>query len=240
MYICRMLKFCRVRSSFLSVCMCLFLATMLALSMKAGPKATPETDPKTGPVVGVAFRNASAAGFVDIQVRVDRTLGGEFRASAMGHEQAAVAFDPARIWFWIRSYNPRRYYLCNSEDADRVGLAPALRPLFMRCVCGAEFLWREHPRDGEMSMEDGEYSVVVVFEEGYPRLQRYLLDGREVLSLEFIEYQKSAGLLFPSMIRLEMEGSSPLDIDMGEVEINPPDAPKTAPPEGIRRHVLQP
>jgi len=165
---------------------------------------------------------------------IHRRLGLEFRASLVGMEQVVVAHDDRTFWFWVRSYDPRRYYFSPLEDASNVGLSLVFNPLFARCVSGVEFLWNPHPKDGVLNLNDGEYEVTILFVDGLARRQVYLRQGVVEASVEFIEYQRVAGASFPRKISVALKGQSPLEIDMGQAEVGGELIPQTTPPEGMK------
>jgi len=220
------------------VSVCLLVATAAALSQRTRP---PEPRRREEEVVEcVAFRNATAAGFVDISVSVHRESAGSFCARTGGRDQASCGFDDDEVWFWLRSYDAGHYYFCAPEEADDVGLSPMLRPLFIRCASGAEFVWGEYPHEGIVTLSDGSYSVEISLSQGRPKSMRYSLDGTPSLALDFLEHQACAGHDFPKTLRLTIEGVSPVEIKMGEVEVNPPEWPVARPPQRSSGVRLQP
>ena len=220
------------------VSVCLLVATAVVLSQKAHPPEPPRREEEV--VKCVAFRNATAAGFVDISMAVHRESGGSFSARAGGRDQASCGFDDDEVWFWMRSYDVGHYYFCAPEEADDVGLSPMLRPLFMRCASGVEFLWGEYPYEGIATLSDGSYSVEISLSQGKPKSMRYFLDGAPSLTLDFLEHQACEGHNFPKTLRLTIEGVSPVEIKMGEAEVNAPEWPVSRPPKRSSGVRLQP
>jgi hypothetical protein len=165
---------------------------------------------------------------------IHRRLGIEFRAYLLGSEQVLVAHDDRTFWFWVRSYDPRRYYFCPLEDAENVGLVPVFHPLFVRCVSGVEFVWNPHPKDGVMNLEDGEYEVTILFVDGLAKRQVYYRQGVVEAFIEFIEYQRVSGAILPRKVSVGVKGQLPLEIDMGQAETGEQMIPQTRPPEGMK------
>lgn len=211
----------------------LLASAIVASALLRTPKPSGPAETASDPPQRIAFRSASGPGGLRCVLKVDRGLGYEFRASAMGSDQVSTAFDGENLWFWARYWDRKRFHFCSSEEIDEVGLNPMFRPLFLRSVSGGEFLWKEHPKDGTLRSKDGEYDVRVRFDDGVARSQSYSLDGKEVMSVRFVEYQRVGGFDLPRRITVFLEGSEGIDLDMGHAEIDPEDPPLTNPPEGM-------
>lgn len=175
-----------------------------------------------------------------ISLKVHKNLGGNLRADHMGVSGAMVAYDDRSYWFWLRTYDHRRYYFCAAAEVDEAGIAPFMRPLFLRCASGAEFLWRSHPEDGIMRISDGEYEVEVRFSRGLPAEQTYRLGGRVVLAVLFREHQQLRGLSLPKTLSVKIDGLEDVEVDMGEPILNPADPPNTSPPKDLQGRLIQP
>lgn len=153
---------------------------------------------------------------------------------AFGSRQVAVACDRKTYWFWMRSYDPRRYHFCPLDEVGRVGLNPLFSPLFIRCASGAEFIWRGHPQDGETRFSEDGFDVAASFREG-----RMLglscsagTDGSVVV--EVSSHQKVGSFWIPRRLKASLDGGSPVEVDMGDAEANTADIPDAAPPEGMK------
>jgi hypothetical protein len=153
---------------------------------------------------------------------------------------ARVAYDEISYWFWLRTYDHRSYYICDIDKVDEAGIAPFMRPVFLRCASGVEFLWVSHPEEGPMSFTDGEYEVEAIFSHGLPVEQTYRLDGRVVLSMAFKEYQSSRGMSLPKRLSIKIDGLEELEVDMGDPVLNPKDPPYTSPPKYLEGIGIQP
>lgn len=158
----------------------------------------------------------------------------------MGVPGAMVAYDDTTYWFWLRTYDHRRYYFCSASEVDEAGMAPFMRPLFLRCASGAEFLWGDHPKDGTMRILDGDYEIDVRFSRDLPEDQTYRLDGRDVLAIRFAEHQTCRGLSFPKRLSVKIDGMEEVQVDMGEPILNSEDPPETLPPKGLQGKRIQP
>ena len=231
-YICRMPTFFRTKTLMAATSLLLLLATVL--SMPRRRQADTEEHSSRGPLVSVAFRNATGRAGSKFSMVIHRRLGMEFRAYLLGSEQVLVAHDDRAFWFWVRSYDPKRYYFCPLKDAEKVGLVPVFHPLFVRCVSGVEFVWSPHPKDGVMNLEDGEYEVTVLFVGGLATRQVYYRQGVVEAFIEFVEYQPVAGAMLPKKVSVGLKGQPPQEIDMGQAETGEQLIPQTAPPEGMK------
>lgn len=185
-------------------------------------------------VDGLSFAGISAPWGSSGSLKVHRELGVELRVGAFGSDQVAVACDRETYWFWMRSYDPRRYHFCPSDEVGRVGLNPLFSPLFIRCASGAEFIWRGHPQDGETRLSEGGFEVVASFRGGRMLGLFYSAGEDGSVAAEVLSHQKVGAFWIPRKIRFSVEGGDTVDVDMGDAEANPADFPDATPPEGMK------
>jgi len=200
---------------------------------KPAEKTTPSQ------VVCVRYREIRASG-AKIELAVHRDKGGEAEAFFLGISHLRMAYDPGTYWFWARPYDSRHYYFCGSEDVGKSGVEAFMRPLFVRCASGAEFAWGGRPLSGTVFLSDGGCEVEAEFSEGRPTKQTYRMDGAIALVVEFRSHQNAAGFAFPRRLTLKARDMEPVEVDMGEVEVNPSDGPRTTPPKGMLGTMIQP
>lgn len=205
-------------------------ATMSAIALRP-PRNTPD---KPAEVEGLAFVGMSAPWGTSGILKIHRELGMEFRAGAFGTDQVAVALDRETYWFWMRSYEPRRYHFCPLEDVSRVGLNPLFSPLFIRCASGAEFLWRDHPEDGDVRLSEGSTSLATSFRGG--RMSKIVCssDGGNSVRVEVLTHQRAGDKWIPRRMKASLNEGEAIEMDMGEVEINPLEKPDARPPSGMK------
>lgn len=212
-------------------------ATTLAALFRNRTHETPP--PKNEAALNsLAFNSVSAPNGTRGVLKIHRELGLEFRVSSFGREQAAVGCDRETYWFWMKSYDPRSHYSCPATDIDKVGLNPLFSPFFIRCLSGAEFLWRGHPEYGDLSISEDGCSLTISFRAG--RMSKIECSGEgQEFSVEFLTHQKAGAHWIPRDIKVSIEGEPPFEVDMGEAEINPPEAPDTNPPAGTKKSRLE-
>lgn len=208
-------------------------AITLAVALAKPQRPTVGADKPISKFEGLAFRNASVSGGVSCVFVYDESAGTEFSASLMGVQQVKVAKDESEYWFWVRGHDPKRYYHCPTHQAEKFDMIPPLRPSFSRWILNME--------KESTSFRDGEYTVEITVREGLVTRQRYILDGEVDTEVNVTAFQKSGGLSFPAMATLHMPGRGlNLEVDMGPVEVNPSEKPKTEPPKGKKGKSLSP
>ena len=158
----------------------------------------------------------------------DDEAGSEAVLYAMGREQAKVFYGPDTYWFWLRGYDPRRYYFCRPEEAEESRLIPVFRPSFSRWMLNRE-------RDGTIKEKDGPYSVEIESKGGSVVSQRYFLDGLEHTSVLVKAHQSVGGRSMPKIAVIRFHDETvDLSVDMGFVQIGGAFAPDRNPPQGMR------
>lgn len=215
----------------MSAASALMAAATIFAALRAHTQPPPQTHP-SGPqkVTGLAYRDISFGRDLKCSLLLHDTAGSEFRASSWGHEMARVAFDGSRYWFWIRQYDRRRYYTCGAAEIAEKPLIPPLRPSFTR--------WAKNDEGrvaAKTSFSDGEYEVEISVSDGMVTRQEYKVDGEPKFTVEVRAFQTAGGSSFPRLATITMweEGRS-VEVDMGEVEVNPKEMPDTSPPEGMQ------
>jgi len=182
---------------------------------------------------GLAYREVSVEGLADCIFLYDLSYGTEIRAEIWGVRQAQVAYDNSKYWFWIRSYDPRNYYICSASQVANVNLIPPLRPSFLR--------WMINRETESSSFVDGDYVVEIFLKGGSVTSQKYLRDGAIETEVKVLAFQESGGMKFPALATLYMASNDKiLTIDLGRVEVNPSDKPETSVPTGLKGRDLAP
>lgn len=207
---------------FSALSLSLLVLTATALMAKTAP-TRPAEDRPVDALMGVAFRNITAHGGVSCVFIYDEDCGAEFRAELMGYPQIQVAQSRSTYWFWMKGYDPRRYYHCPSSEVGKTNIIPPMRPSFSRWVVN---------RDKEStSFRDGEYTVEITVKDGSVTRQRYISEGQIEAEVRVTAFQRVRGFVFPALAVVEMPGQKlVLDIDMGTPEVNPIEKPNTEPP----------
>lgn len=165
---------------------------------------------------------------------VDMTAGSKIRACTLGNEQIILSFDNGSLWFWVRHYDANQFYFCDIEDIDKAGLSPIFRPFFLKSSSGMYHIWNPHPEDGTIEVSDGEYLVSIEFKGGLPKKQSYVQDGKEIMTIHFVEFQEAAGFQVPKKLTVDFGKSDRFEIDMGPAEFNPKCPLKTEFPKGMK------
>lgn len=220
----------------------LIVFAISALYLLAINKKLHKQDAKEGPIAAeavksISYRNITGPPGLKGHLEADRAGRITFGASFMGSDQVMVSFGGRTVWFWARYYDARRFYFCDAEEIDKVGLTPAFRPLFARSVSGCEHLWKEYPKEGSALARDGDYEVEIEFSGGMPRKQSYRIGREELLTVRFLEHQSLRGLNFPKRIEIKSKGEDPVVIDMGRPTLNPTEIDEISPPpntKGVR------
>lgn len=212
------------------------VAVALSAAMVAALVLRPQRKRPDDPVAvdGLSFAGISAPWASYGSLKVHRELGMELRVGSFGSDQVAVACDRETYWFWMRSYDPRRYHFCPLGEVGRVGLNPLFSPLFIRCASGAEFIWRGHPQDGEKRFSEGGFEVVASFRGGRMISLSYSAGADGSIVAEVLSHQKVGAFWIPRKLRVLLEGGDTVDVDMGDVEANPAKFPDATPPEGMK------
>lgn len=205
---------------------------MVLLSKGETPKAP--SKPHAKEFRGVYYPEITTDEGIKCSFVHDARIGSEFRAYMWGRPQVIVAHDASTYWFWIRSYDPKRYYFCELSESASVDLIPPLRPSFCRWLAN----------QGNQKSErfiDGPYTVEIEAKDGFITTQRYTIDGRIEAEVRVLASQESAGMMFPAIAEIEMPDLHLKTIvNLGPAEANPEERPDFDPPEGLRARDLAP
>lgn len=211
----------------------LAIVTILAISSKHNPEEL-KIDPKIDDLKGLAYEEISVDGMCSCNFYYDKDVGTEFRMRAFGSPQARLAYDEHRYWFWIKGYDPRRYYFCPSSKASEINLIPPFRPSFSRWIINQE-------TDGNFSFSDGQYTVEMTVKDGAVTRQRYTTDGLVEAEIRVVAFQSKGGMKFPAIATLELPKESvTMKIYMGDIKLNPESKPDTTEPKGLVGRPLAP
>ena len=154
--------------------------------------------------------------------RYEKDRGAEIVSYLWGSEQARVAFDQSKYWFWIKSYDPKRHYYCDAPAAENHEMIPPLRPSFISWIIN-------EGGEGTHRFKDGDYDVEIDFLDGCAVEQRYKRNGELEARVSVHAFQSSSGRKFPAIATLEMDGKR-IEIKMGAAETANPVPPNTEPP----------
>ena len=199
------------------------IATIFVVRLKVFiPKPPVSTHRQDAILNGVDYEDIRGPSGTRCRLLVKIGNGGEFQAFHMGLEHMRSHYNTEEFWFWLSSHDPNRLFFCPISDIDKAGLSPMFRPSFAVCVSGLSFVDKDHPEDGTIEFEEGEYRVVATFKGGLLSRQTYLLDGSPALTVVFNERQLAGGRMMPKTISLNLhDGRSATSLDMGTPNMNP-------------------
>lgn len=207
---------------------CLLFATMSILVFRDNRKILPEDTHSKSNKLRVSFSEVRINEKVWCSVRYDESLGGEVQILFFGQEQARMAFDNDKYWFWIRNYDREKYYLCPVQSAGDTSVVPPLRPSFFNWIINDFEVY-----DGTLKVMDGDYEVEMELCEGIIREQKYIIGGKIDTRVKVDAFQKSSGRIFPALVTVETMGQS-FVVNMGRAETNSPKPPDTSPPPRLK------
>lgn len=208
--------------------LCLLLATISILVFRENRQILPEDTPAKSNKLRVSFSEIKIDGNVWCSVKYDESLGGEVQVFIFGQEQARMAFDYDKYWFWIRNYDREKYYLCPADSAGDTSVVPPLRPSFFKWMIN-DF----EGCDGTFKVMDGDYEVEMELRKGMIKEQRYIIGGNTETRVKVDAFQESSGRSFPALAVVETMGRS-FVVNMGRAETNNPKSPDTSPPIGLK------
>lgn len=208
----------------------LFLLTLAILLSTKTEVHKPVPDKPSSGRTAVSFDEIIIDGSVRCKFRYEKDKGAEFISFLWGSEQARVAFDQHKYWFWIRAYDPKRHYQCDASNAEKNKMIPPLRPSFIKWIIG-----EGSQSEGTHRFKDGEYDVEIDFVNDRVVEQRYKRNGEIEAKVSVHAFQSSSGRHFPAIATLEIGGNR-MEIRMGVADSSDPVPPNTEPPPWSKAH----
>lgn len=212
----------------------LSLAIVLAISLKSRQNykvdkptiSLPNKPDSQNNPSRIAYRSIEVSGKAKCFVIYDKIKGVEMQGKLFGLQQARIAFDRTKYWFWLRNFDPEKYYFCDSSEVSSSDLIPVFRPSFTMWMLNNDV------KPTSYSFKDGEYTVEITKKEGSIINQKYTRNDAIETEVSVIKFQQFNGVNFPKIVKVFIrEYDLLVKVDMGQVEVDAEHLPDTKPPK---------
>lgn len=162
----------------------------------------------------------------------------------LGLHEAFAGREGQEYSFWVRSFDAKSIYFCDTDNLEKTTLRPIMRPEVMVMISWIAEI--DQPQGIERStkgfvthVKRGPMDILVEFDEKKVLTQSAFLNGLRIVTLEGRDFAEFSGLLMPRKIRVTWHEEMISGEFLVEKWIINANDPGLLPPPGLKRINLE-